>query len=120
MKSWYKVVDDIELKDGSTIKQDRLVFETTDKELSKEVEKFFQSIMDRSKQTEPLMAMLEGGEDVHEFCKNCDKSKYRMFDGERYIVCGQADDSPSITLKKCPLSKWICENTYLITDCAWK
>ena len=53
MKSWYKVVDDIELKDGSTIKQDRLVFETTDKELSKEVEKFFQSIMDRSKQTEP-------------------------------------------------------------------
>ena len=46
MKSWYKTVDEIQLIDGSTIKRDRLVFLTADKELSKRVEDFFKSLMD--------------------------------------------------------------------------
>ena len=48
---------------------------------------------------------LQGGEDVHDFCKGCGESRVRHFYGERYIVCKQADDAPSICLKKCPLSK---------------
>ena len=53
MKSWYKVINDIELLNGSTIKEYRLVFLTADKELSKEVEAFFESVMDRAEQVEP-------------------------------------------------------------------
>jgi len=48
---------------------------------------------------------LQGGEDVHDFCKRCEKSRVRHFYGERYVVCKQANDAPSICLKKCPLSK---------------
>lgn len=64
-------------------------------------------------QTETIS--LQGGEDVHDFCKGCGKSRVRHFYGERYIVCKQADDIPSICLKKCPLSKWIAKDVYLIT-----
>lgn len=46
MKSWYKIVKDVERRDGTTDKVDRLVFETTDKDISKRVENFFRSIMD--------------------------------------------------------------------------
>lgn len=58
MKRWYKVVDGLTLKDGSVVKEDRLVFETTDKELSKRVEKFFQSLMDET-ETVPLNTPLK-------------------------------------------------------------
>lgn len=58
---------------------------------------------------------LQGGEDVHDFCKRCEKSRVRHFYGERYVVCKQANDAPSICLKKCPLSKWVAEDVYLIT-----
>lgn len=64
-------------------------------------------------QTEPIN--LQGGEDVHNFCKRCKESRVRHFYGEPYIVCKQADDAPSICLKKCPLRKWIAEDVYLIT-----
>ena len=57
---------------------------------------------------------LQGGEDVHNFCKRCKESRVRHFYGEPYIVCKQVDDAPSICLKKCPLSKWIAEDVYLI------
>lgn len=46
MKEWYKHTDDITLKDGSKVKQYRLVFETTDSDLAEEVEKYFQMLMD--------------------------------------------------------------------------
>ncbi len=46
MRSWYKVVKDVECKDGTTIKMDVLTFETTDKDVSKRVEEFFKSLMD--------------------------------------------------------------------------
>lgn len=46
MKSWYKIVKDVERRDGTTDKVDTLVFETTDKNISKRVENFFKSIMD--------------------------------------------------------------------------
>lgn len=46
MRSWYKVVKDVECKDGATIKMDALTFETTDKDVSKRVEEFFKSLMD--------------------------------------------------------------------------
>lgn len=64
-------------------------------------------------QTEPIN--LQGGEDVHNFCKRCKESRVRHFYGEPYIVCKQADDAPSICLKKCPLRKWIAEDIYFIT-----
>ena len=64
-------------------------------------------------QTESIS--LQGGEDVHNFCKCCEESRVRHFYGEPYIVCKQVDDVPSICLKKCPLSKWIAEDVYLIT-----
>lgn len=54
MKSWYKVVEDLPLKDGSTIKRDKLVFETTDKDMSKRVEKFFELLMDENCQREEV------------------------------------------------------------------
>ena len=72
-------------------------------------------------ETEPLK--LKGGEDVHEFCKKCGESKARLIDGERYIVCGKVSDLVCISMKECPLGKWVCEDTYIIvphTDCAWK
>lgn len=47
MKSWYSNSDDIEMKDGSKRKEYRVVFETDSKELKDEIEKFFQSLMDR-------------------------------------------------------------------------
>lgn len=56
---------------------------------------------------------LKGGEDVHEFCKRCDESKARMIDGERYIVCEKASDMTCVSMKKCPLGKWVCEETYV-------
>ena len=46
-KSWYSNSDDIEMKDGSKRKEYRVVFETDSKELKDEIEKFFQSLMDR-------------------------------------------------------------------------
>ena len=58
---------------------------------------------------------LQGGEDVHNFCKRCERSRVRHFYGEPYIVCKQANDIPSICLKKCPLNKWIAKDVYLIT-----
>ena len=62
--------------------------------------------------TEPLT--LKGGEDVHEFCKKCDESKARLMDGERYIVCGKVSDLVCVSMKECPLGKWVCEDTYII------
>jgi hypothetical protein len=48
------------------------------------------------------------GKEVHEYCKrNCDESKARMRDGDRFIVCGQANDEICISLGKCPLGKWV-------------
>lgn len=47
MKSWYSNSDDIELKDGSRKKEYKVVFETDSKELKDEIEKFFQSLIDR-------------------------------------------------------------------------
>ena len=64
-------------------------------------------------QTETIS--LQGGEDVHDFCKGCGESRVRHFYGERYIVCKQADDAPSICLKKCPLSKGIADEVDLIS-----
>lgn len=47
MKSWYSNSDDIKMNDGSKRKEYRVVFETDSKELKDEIEKFFQSLMDR-------------------------------------------------------------------------
>lgn len=82
------------------------------KSLINEVEPIYESTAN-TPQTETIS--LQGGEDVHNFCKCCKESRVRHFYGERYIVCKQADDAPSICLKKCPLSKWIAEDVYLIT-----
>lgn len=68
------------------------------------------------------------GKEVHEYCKrNCGESKARMRDGDRFIVCGQANDEVCISLRKCPLDKWIAGEGFHIfpmdepqTDCAWK
>lgn len=55
------------------------------------------------------------GKEVHEFCKmKCNKSKARLFDGDRFIVCGQSNDSICINLPACPLSKWITGKGYHI------
>ena len=55
MRSWYKVVKDIKCKDGTTIKQDVLTFETTDKDLSKRVEEFFKSLMRKKTMSDDLI-----------------------------------------------------------------
>lgn len=48
------------------------------------------------------------GKEVHEYCKrNCGESKVRTRDGDRFIVCGQANDEICISLRKCPLDKWV-------------
>ena len=68
------------------------------------------------------------GKEVHEYCKrNCSESKARMRDGDRFIVCGQANDEICISLGKCPLGKWVAGEGFHIlpmdepqTDCAWK
>ena len=52
MKSWYMRTEDLELKDGSTVKNYHYVFDTTDKMLAKEVESLLTNIMDRQPQTE--------------------------------------------------------------------
>ena len=57
---------------------------------------------------------LKGGEDVHEFCKKCGESKARTIDGERYIVCEKASDMACVSMKGCPLGKWVCEETYIV------
>ena len=44
--------EDLELKDGSTVKNYHYVFDTTDKMLAKEVESLLTNIMDRQPQTE--------------------------------------------------------------------
>lgn len=45
-KSWYKRSEDIELCNGTKVKEYHLVFETTDPVLAKRIEKFFQGLMD--------------------------------------------------------------------------
>lgn len=52
MKSWYMRTEDLELKDGSTVKNYHYVFDTTDRALAKEVEALLTDIMDRQPQTE--------------------------------------------------------------------
>ena len=47
MKSWYRVIRDTELKDGSTRTDYVITFETDDYKLKREVEKYLQGIMDR-------------------------------------------------------------------------
>lgn len=44
--------EDLELKDGSTVKNYHYVFDTTDRALAKEVEALLTDIMDRQPQTE--------------------------------------------------------------------
>ena len=59
------------------------------------------------------MLYLQGGEDVHNYCiLECDKSKVRMVDGERFICC--EDGIPVVCMDKCPLNKWVAKDTYLI------
>lgn len=47
MSGWYSRSRDIELKDGHKSKEYHLVFETTDKDSAKLVEKFFKELMDK-------------------------------------------------------------------------
>lgn len=47
MNSWYRVSDDIELKDGTVRREYKLIFETTDKELAQEIEDYFKKVMDK-------------------------------------------------------------------------
>lgn len=55
------------------------------------------------------------GKEVHEYCKrNCSESKARTYDGDRFIVCGQANDEICISLGKCPLGKWIAGEDFHI------
>lgn len=49
MKAWYKTSEKMPLKSGEIIEGSRLVFETTDKVLSKRVENIFKSLMDERK-----------------------------------------------------------------------
>lgn len=52
MKGWHMRTEDLELKDGSTVKNYHYVFDTTDKMLAKEVEALLTNIMDRQPQTD--------------------------------------------------------------------
>ena len=50
MKDWYKRSKNITLRDGTEVKEYTLVFNTTETALAKEVERYFQEILDRDKE----------------------------------------------------------------------
>lgn len=69
----------------------------------------------KMEQVEDEPQIFTWGKEVHEFCKmKCNKSKARLFDGDRFIVCGQSNDSICINLPACPLGKWITGKGYHI------
>ena len=52
LTSWYRVTDEVTLKDGTTVKEYRTVFETTDHALSEESVAWCTAIMDRRQRKE--------------------------------------------------------------------
>ena len=48
MREWNSFSDDLTLKDGSVVKEYTIRFKTTEYEVYKRIEKFFQELMDES------------------------------------------------------------------------
>ncbi len=46
MRMWNSFTDDLTLKDGSVVKEYTIKFITTEREVNKRIEKFFQGLMD--------------------------------------------------------------------------
>ena len=46
MRAWNSATDDLTLKDGSVVKEYTIRFVTTEREVYKRIEKFFQSLID--------------------------------------------------------------------------
>ena len=61
MRAWNSATDDLTLKDGSVVKEYTIRFVTTEREVYKRIEKFFQSLIDEK--DEPQTGRL---------CDNCE------------------------------------------------
>lgn len=49
MRAWNSATDDLTLKDGSIVKEYTIKFDTTEYDVYKRIEKFFQKLMDEKK-----------------------------------------------------------------------
>ena len=130
MKWWNSYTDDITLKDGTVVKEYTITFRTTDRDIYKRIERFFQDIMNEadalqtdseitrtSLRTDCNGCRFVGTYDTEFPCTNCTRKNKDYYDADtpqtdcdnRYAV---RTDSGEVVAYACPLG---CEQT----DCGW-
>ena len=55
MRAWNSATDDLTLKDGSVVKEYTIRFVTTEREVYKRIEKFFQSLIDEKDEPQTML-----------------------------------------------------------------